>query len=130
MCAVAAGSKRLCCRSLLDAVLREKHGNVEVVTVDQQVVYLLDLQHQLQERVTHGLVPVVSPPRREHLQQVRDFLFSPFVFEQSQENLAFRGNLLFLSVWADGGRAFPCQRGGDLKSIWAVMVFLSFGLWN
>jgi hypothetical protein len=100
---------------------------VEVVVPDRQVVYLLDLQHQLEERVKHGLVPVVSPPHRGDLNQVRDFLFSPFVFEKFQENLAFRGNLLFLSVWADGGRAFPNQRGGDLKSIWAVMVILSFG---
>ena len=39
-------------------MLREKHGDVEVVNVDQQLVYLLSPQHQLEERVKHGLVPV------------------------------------------------------------------------
>ena len=76
------------CRALLDAVLREKHGDVEVVNVDQQLVYMLSPQHQLEERVTHGLVPVVSPPHDADLQQVRDFLLSPFVFEQFRKNLA------------------------------------------
>ena len=87
-------------RSLIKAVLREKYGDVEEVNVDQQVVYLLSIQRQLEERVGHDLVPVVSPPNPGHLEQVQDFLLSTFVYDQFQKNLAFRGHLLFLSVWA------------------------------
>ena len=110
------------CRSLIESVLQEKYGDVERITLQGQVAYKLDLQIQLEEWVKRGLVPIVPPPTPGDLEHVQDFLFSPFVASQFQRNVGFRGHLMFLSIWADGGRAFPTQRGGDVKSIWAVMV--------
>jgi hypothetical protein len=114
------------CRALIERVLQDKYGDVETVTVSGQVVFKPDLMAQLIERVGNGLVPIVHPPSPDDLEHVQDFLLSPFVSAQFRRNLGFRGHLIFLSVWADGGRAFPSQRGGDMKSIWAVMVSCVF----
>ena len=53
---------------------------------------------------------------------VGDFLNSPACANAFRANAGFDGELLFLSAWADGGAAFPVQRGGLQKSLFAVMV--------
>ena len=111
------------CRALLDALLAEEYGKVTEEDMDGQVVYMLDLQDQVTNRVRHGLVPPTTRPSEEDLRVVGDFLKSPCVDFISEQNPNFSGDFCLLSIWADGGRLFPTQRGGIKKTLWAVLVF-------
>ena len=78
-------------RSLIESVLQEKYGDVERITLQGQVVYKLDLQIQLEERVKRGLVPIVPPPTPGDLEHVQDFLFCTFVASQFKGTLDSEG---------------------------------------
>ena len=110
-------------QALLDALLLEESGIVTKEDMDGQVVYMLNLQEQLTKRVRHGLVPQTTRPSQEDLNVVGDFLKSPCVDYIYNENQDFSGNFCFLSIWADGARVFPTQRGGFQKTLWAVLHF-------
>ena len=111
-------------RSLIDSLLSDEYGHVKEQQIDGQVMYMLDLQRQVTNRVRHGLVPPSVRPIQQDLHVVGDFLKSPCVDFVYQNNQDFLGSFCFLSIWADGGRVFPSQRGGHQKSLWAVMVLL------
>ena len=113
-------------RAIVDALLFEEYGTVSAQQFNGQVVYTLDLQRQLEERVLSGLVPAIARPTQGDLHNVSDFLNSPCVDAVFQEHNDFQGNFCLLSLWADGGRVFPNRRGGSQKTLWAVMVFFFF----